>query len=50
MINYISDKYPLIYAETDNDAVNFYWKYGFEITSLGEKYPGVERFLCEFSN
>ncbi|WP_090914585.1 MULTISPECIES: GNAT family N-acetyltransferase [unclassified Bacillus (in: firmicutes)] len=50
MINYISNKYPLIYAETDNDAVEFYRKYGFEITSLGEKYPGVERFLCEFRN
>ncbi|PEG15867.1 GNAT family N-acetyltransferase [Bacillus toyonensis] len=50
MINYVSNKYSLIYAETDNDAVDFYRKYGFEITSLGEKYPGVERFLCEFRN
>ncbi|MDT8976259.1 GNAT family N-acetyltransferase [Paenibacillus sp. chi10] len=33
-------------AETDNDAVGFYRGVGFEITSLGEKYPGVERFLC----
>ncbi|MFR9710227.1 GNAT family N-acetyltransferase [Paenibacillus sp. MB22_1] len=33
-------------AETDNDAVNFYRNIGFEITSLGEKYPGVERFQC----
>ncbi|QWG42255.1 N-acetyltransferase [Bacillus mycoides] len=50
MINYVSNKYSLIYAETDNDAVDFYRKYGFEIKSLGEKYPGVERFLCEFRN
>lgn len=33
-------------AETDRDAVGFYQKAGFDITSLGEKYPGVERFLC----
>ncbi|GMA60765.1 GNAT family N-acetyltransferase [Alicyclobacillus fastidiosus] len=33
-------------AETDRDAVGFYSKYGFEIQSLGEKYPGVERFHC----
>jgi ribosomal protein S18 acetylase RimI-like enzyme len=35
-----------ITAETDQDAVLFYKKLGFEITSLGEKYPGVERFRC----
>jgi hypothetical protein len=28
------------------NAVNFYRNIGFEITSLGEKYPGVERFQC----
>lgn len=33
-------------AETDRDAVEFYRKYGFEIHSLGEKYPGVDRFHC----
>ncbi|HZH61137.1 MAG TPA: GNAT family N-acetyltransferase [Metabacillus sp.] len=48
MINYITKQYPLISAETDNNAVDFYRYFGFEITSLGEKYPGVERFLCEF--
>ncbi|CAN7290583.1 GNAT family N-acetyltransferase [Rossellomorea sp. LjRoot5] len=36
----------MITAETDQDAVIFYKKIGFEITSLGEKYPGVERFRC----
>ncbi|MFB5674004.1 GNAT family N-acetyltransferase [Paenibacillus terreus] len=35
-------------AKTDHDAVGFYRKYGFIIHSLGEKYPGVERFLCRF--
>lgn len=35
-----------ITAETDNEAVGFYQKYGFEIRSLGEKYPAVERFHC----
>ncbi|MNJ48395.1 acetyltransferase [compost metagenome] len=33
-------------AETDKDAVDFYRKIGFQIMSLGEKYPGVERFKC----
>ena len=33
-------------AETDRDAVEFYRTVGFEIRSLGEKYPGVERFEC----
>ncbi|MEI4770172.1 GNAT family N-acetyltransferase [Psychrobacillus sp. FJAT-51614] len=39
-----------IQAETDRDAVEFYRKYGFKIKSLGEKYPGVERFMCELTN
>lgn len=33
-------------AETDNTAVDFYRSIGFKVTSLGEKYPGVERFSC----
>lgn len=36
----------VITAETDDDAVNFYRKYGFQIQSLGEKYPGTIRYLC----
>ena len=48
MINYITEQYPIISAETDNDAVGFYRDFGFDITSLGEKYPGVERFLCKY--
>lgn len=38
-----------IKAETDKDAVGFYRKVGFSITSLGEKYSGVERFECVYS-
>jgi ribosomal protein S18 acetylase RimI-like enzyme len=33
-------------AETDADAVGFYERLGFSVASLGEKYPGVERFRC----
>ncbi|MGE7930495.1 GNAT family N-acetyltransferase [Lysinibacillus xylanilyticus] len=48
MISFVLEKYSLsfLFAETDKDAVNFYKNYGFKITSLGEKYPGVERFWC----
>ena len=35
-----------ICAETDDDAVDFYRNYGFDINSLGEKYPGIVRYLC----
>ncbi|NYE04281.1 ribosomal protein S18 acetylase RimI-like enzyme [Bacillus niacini] len=48
MISSILEMYPSVHAETDSDAVEFYRKYGFKITSLGEKYPGVERLLCEY--
>jgi ribosomal protein S18 acetylase RimI-like enzyme len=35
-------------AETDNNAVGFYRRLGFTITSLGdERYPGTERFHCQ---
>jgi ribosomal protein S18 acetylase RimI-like enzyme len=33
-------------AETDEDSVDFYRSVGFTVISLGEKYPGVERFQC----
>ena len=42
------DKIDTLFAETDSDAVRFYEKMGFEILSLGEKYPGVERFQCVY--
>jgi len=32
--------------ELAKEAVNFYEKCGFKITSLGEKYPGIVRFKC----
>ena len=50
MINFICEKYNFkkITAETDFEAVNFYKNYGFTVTSLGEKYPGIERFKCEY--
>ncbi|OOC62409.1 GNAT family N-acetyltransferase [Paenibacillus ihbetae] len=35
-----------VIAETDEEAVDFYRNIGFEVHSLGEKYPGVERFRC----
>lgn len=34
-------------AKTDATAVGFHRSCGFEIRSLGELYPGVERFRCE---
>lgn len=48
MIQFVFKQHSIerLQAETDNDAVGFYRKCGFTITSLGEKYPGVERFLC----
>ena len=33
-------------AETDRDADGFYRRCGFEVQSLGELYPGTERFCC----
>jgi hypothetical protein len=35
---------PPIVAETDGEALGFYVANGFDVTSLGEKYPGVDRF------
>ncbi|MFC5653406.1 GNAT family N-acetyltransferase [Paenibacillus solisilvae] len=50
MLEEIVEKLSLteLAAETDKDAVNFYRRTGFLITSLGEKYPGVERFCCVY--
>ena len=42
-------KTPVILAETDVEAVEFYRRAGFSIRSLGEKYPGAERFACRYS-
>lgn len=48
MVDFILEHYSIssMVAETDRDAVLFYKKIGFEIASLGEKFPGVERFRC----
>ncbi|MFD0698828.1 GNAT family N-acetyltransferase [Paenibacillus sp. GCM10027628] len=37
-----------IITETDEEAVEFYRNIGFVINSLGEQYPGVERFRCTY--
>jgi ribosomal protein S18 acetylase RimI-like enzyme len=36
-------------AETDRNAVGFYRRLGFLITSLGELYPNTERFRCHLA-
>ncbi len=41
-------KVVTLVAETDRDTLNFYQKNGFVVISLGEKYPGVERFKCVY--
>ena len=41
-------KPEVVTAETDEEAVDFYRNIGFIVYSLGEKYPGVERFRCVF--
>lgn len=46
MINRISTKFSILKAETDNEGVGFYKACGFKIESLGELYPGKERFKC----
>ncbi|MGG5785441.1 GNAT family N-acetyltransferase [Bacillus albus] len=48
MIKEVVRMHQLTYveAETDKEAVEFYKKSGFQVQSLGEKYPGVERFQC----
>ncbi len=37
-----------LYSETDQNSVAFYRRYGFEVTSLGEKHPGIERFSARW--
>ena len=38
-----------ILVETDASGSGFYRACGFAVTSLGEKYPGVERFECAWT-
>lgn len=37
-----------LYSETDQDSVEFYRNFGFTVTSLGEKHPGIERFSARW--
>jgi ribosomal protein S18 acetylase RimI-like enzyme len=48
LIKELIDKHDIkmIELETDKEAVFFYEKLGFNIESLGEKYPGVKRYKC----
>ena len=49
LIDYVFDKFlpESIIAETDDDAVNFYKKVGFEIQNLPEAYQGITRYKCK---
>ena len=53
MINQVINNYGLlsVYAETDNDAVGFYGKNGFNIMKFSETYDGetVVRYKCELT-
>ncbi|WP_265938207.1 GNAT family N-acetyltransferase [Bacillus thuringiensis] len=48
MIKEVVRIYQLTYieAETDDGAVEFYKRIGFQVKGLGEKYMGIERFHC----
>ncbi|HWT76996.1 MAG TPA: GNAT family N-acetyltransferase [Mobilitalea sp.] len=49
LINHCIDTFQPdeIIAETDDDAVGFYKKLGFDIVSLGDKYgAGITRYEC----
>jgi N-acetylglutamate synthase-like GNAT family acetyltransferase len=37
-----------LYSETDQNSVDFYRAAGFQVTSLGEKHPGIERFSARW--
>ncbi|MGG3279778.1 GNAT family N-acetyltransferase [Paenibacillus solani] len=44
----VQPKPDAIIAETDEEAVDFYRSIGFEVYSMGEQYPGIERFRCVY--
>lgn len=50
LIEYVKETYQpkCITAETDDDAIDFYRKIGFEVKSLGEKYPEIMRYECQY--
>ena len=53
MINQLVNDYDLVsvYAETDNDGIDFYRKNGFSVTEFSEIYDGeiVVRYKCELN-
>ena len=53
MINQVISNYSLlsVYAETDNDAVWFYQKNGFNIVEFSQTYDGetIVRYKCELT-
>ncbi|KKO54460.1 GNAT family N-acetyltransferase [Paenibacillus sp. DMB20] len=44
----LQKKPDVVIAETDEESVGFYRSIGFQIYSLGERFPGVERFRCVY--
>ncbi|MEE2056029.1 GNAT family N-acetyltransferase [Rhodococcus artemisiae] len=46
LVEWVQAEHPgdPIETETDGDAVGFYRAIGFDVASLGQRYPGVERF------
>lgn len=50
LIEYVKETYQpkCITAETDDDAIDFYRKIGFTVKSLGEKYPEIVRYECQY--
>ncbi|WP_219834066.1 GNAT family N-acetyltransferase [Paenibacillus sp. R14(2021)] len=42
------EKPDVLIAETDEEAVDFYRSSRFTVESLGELYPGTERFRCTY--
>ncbi|RAP73584.1 GNAT family N-acetyltransferase [Paenibacillus montanisoli] len=42
------EKPSTLQAETDEEAADFYRSSRFTVESLGEKYPGTERFKCTY--
>lgn len=51
LVNCIVDKFNanIIIAETDDDAVGFYQKFGFEIREIESEYD-CKRYICKFSS
>jgi ribosomal protein S18 acetylase RimI-like enzyme len=50
LLDEVAEAHPGLWveAETDAEAVRFYGRCGFEVLSLGERYPGTERFTVKW--